>query len=81
MHYLIVFCLSLIHTPHASARHTTHHIASLASQLTISKITAYFEIVVKTKLKQAEEDGTRQKRLDQGLDVVPMTQAEKVTTQ
>lgn len=47
-------------------------------QLTVSKITAYFEIVVNTKLKAAENDANRQKRLDEGKDVYPMSKAEKV---
>jgi hypothetical protein len=49
-----------------------------ASQLTVSKVSAYFEIVVNTKLKERANEAQRQKRLAEGKDIFPMTQAEKV---
>jgi hypothetical protein len=51
---------------------------STASQLTVSKVSAYFEIVVNTKLKERANEAQRQKRLAEGKDIFPMTQAEKV---
>jgi hypothetical protein len=50
-----------------------------ASQLTVSKVSAYFEIVVNTKLKERANEAQRQKRLAEGKDIFPMTQAEKVS--
>jgi hypothetical protein len=44
----------------------------------VSKISAYFEIVVNTKLKERANEAQRQKRLAEGKDIFPMTQAEKV---
>jgi hypothetical protein len=52
---------------------------STASQLTVSKVSAYFEIVVNTKLKERANEAQRQKRLAEGKDIFPMTQAEKVS--
>jgi hypothetical protein len=44
----------------------------------VSKVSAYFEIVVNTKLKERANEAQRQKRLADGKDIFPMTQAEKV---
>mmetsp|Transcript_21771 Transcript_21771/g.36403 ORF Transcript_21771/g.36403 Transcript_21771/m.36403 type:complete len:780 (+) Transcript_21771:27-2366(+) len=48
-----------------------------ASQLTVSKVAAYVEIVVNTELQRRENEAQRQKRLDAGKEVLPMTDAEK----
>jgi hypothetical protein len=45
----------------------------------VSKVSAYFEIVVNTKLKERANEAQRQKRLAEGKDIFPMTQAEKVS--
>jgi hypothetical protein len=58
-------------------RLATSLIIIFMSQLTISKVSAYMEIVVNTKLKARKNEAERQARLDEGKDVMDMTEPEK----
>jgi hypothetical protein len=70
--------MTLTYDPFLSPPMHDHFYVDAATQLTVSKVSAYIEIVVNTKLKEKANEDSRQKRLAEGKDVFPMSQAEKV---
>jgi hypothetical protein len=44
----------------------------------VSKVSAYLEMVVNTRLRAAKNDTERQAKIDQGIEVFPMSKPEVV---
>ena len=78
-YYLLLFIYILQYlSPFPHLFIYARYVSFAATQLTVSKVTAYIQIVVNTRLKENANEASRQKRLDAGEDLFPMTEAEKV---